>query len=93
MVGFAHFSGVVPPPLPPVPSSINRKSFQPSVDLYMSIVPSGTYSVALLKVSSVKILSSDVLPFIVNGLFINEITIGRFQSENVLVVDNQRIAY
>ena len=33
--------------LPPVHSSINTKSFQPSVDLYLSTVPAGTYNVAL----------------------------------------------
>ena len=72
MVGFSHFCvvGVSPPP---VPSSIYRKSFQPSVALYLLIVPFGTYNVALLNVSSVKILDPDVLPSIANGFSINEI--------------------
>ena len=39
-----------------MPSSINTKSFHPSVALYLSIVPFGTYNVASLKVFWEKVL-------------------------------------
>ena len=56
---------------------INTKSFHPSVALYLSTVPLGTYSVALRKVFWLKVLLLSVFPVIMNGLSINEITIGR----------------
>ena len=59
-----------------LPSSINTKSLQPTDALYLSIVPIGTYNVALLNVLSVKVLSLDVLPFIENGFSISEIIVG-----------------
>ena len=73
MVGFSHFCVVG---VSPFPSSINTKSLQPPVALYFSIVPFGTYSVALTNVLYVKILSSDALPSIVNGFSIREMTVG-----------------
>ena len=62
-------------PPPPVPSSINRKSFQPSVALYLYMVPTGTYSVALRNVFKLNVLRFDDLPVISNGSSIRETTV------------------
>lgn len=52
------------------------KSFHPSVDLYLLIVPTGTYNVALLKVFKLKVLSYEDLPYILNGFSIFEMISG-----------------
>jgi hypothetical protein len=62
-----------------LPSSIFSKSVHPSVSLYLSIVPMGTYSLALSKVFWEKILSNDVFPKIANGFSISEITVEKSQ--------------
>ena len=76
MVGFSHLC-VVCPELLPSPSSMNKKSFQPSVALYLLIVPFGTYNVALLKVFLLNVSYP-----ILNGFVISEITVEIFAPAN-----------
>jgi len=52
------------------------KSFHPSAALYFSIVPWGTYNIALLNVFWEKVLESDIFPVILNGFSIREMTVG-----------------
>ena len=78
MVGFSHLCVVCPDPLP-LPSSINTKSFQPAVDLYLLIVPFGTYKVEFKKVFFVNAFS-----YISNGFVIREITVGISAPSNAL---------
>ena len=68
-----------------IPSSINTKSFQPFVALYLSLVPMGIYSVALSKVFGVKVLLYDDLPSILNGFSISEITVAISQPLKALL--------
>ena len=65
-----------------VPSTIFAKSFHPSVALYTSIFPVGTYSIAFIKVFWLNVPPFDKFPYISNGFSINDTTVVRFSQLN-----------
>ena len=66
-----------------IPSCMFLKSFQPSVALYFSDVPLGTYNVASMKTYSLNMGESDDSPLMAKGSSINDMTVVMFsQSPN-----------
>ena len=62
-----------------------EKSHHPAVSLYLSMVPTGTYSVALSKVLVLKQGFVEAIPSITNGSLINDTTSFKLsQPENAL---------